>query len=84
MISALGFSLRVHGDSDVLRSNFKGWWTRLSGMYVFCKHLGAASTCGTDKSPASAICFVTPSATASTCKTVEQAVLNVCFGVELQ
>ena len=51
---------------------------------MFCKHLGAASTCGTDKSPASAICFVTPSATASTCKTVEQAVLNVCFGVELQ
>ena len=58
MLSSLGFSLRVDGDSDVSRSNFKDWWTRLSGMYVFCKHLGAASTCGTDKSPASAMCFV--------------------------
>ena len=47
-------------------------------MYVFCKHLGAAYTCGTDKSPASAF-FVTPSATASPCKTVEQAVWNGCF-----
>ena len=58
MISSLGFSLRVDGDSDVSRSNFKDWWIRLSGMYVFCKHLGAASTCGTDKSLASAMCFV--------------------------
>ena len=56
-----------------------GWWTRLSGMYVFCKHLGAASACGTDKSPASAMCFVTRSATASACKTVEQAVCNACI-----
>ena len=77
MISLLAFSVRVDEDSDVSRSNFKGWWTRLSGMYVFCKHLGAASTCGTDKSPASAMCFVTPPATASTCKTLEQAVERV-------
>ena len=58
MLLSLGFSLRVDGDSDVSRSNFKDWWTRLSGMYVFCRHIGAASACGTDKSPASAMCFV--------------------------
>ena len=58
MISSLGFSLRVDEDLDVPRSNFKDWRTRLSGMYAFCKHLGAASACGTDKSPASATCFV--------------------------
>ena len=46
---------------------------------MFCSHLGAASNCGTDKSPASAMCFVTPSATASTCETVEEAVWNGCF-----
>ena len=58
MISLLGFSLRVDGGSDVSCSSFKDWWTRLSGRYVFCKHLGAASTCGTDKLPVGGVVLV--------------------------